>query len=213
MCMGFHTFSYSSALNGVHLLDSDSKLAITNFDHHHANYYTCETSWPGSTEKFVFLFQVEMASKFWVLFIRIFLLSYQPFRPSPILLYHNLVTWPLFRLSYILHPTSCFLNVAIFTELIWLLLECLQTIWGTVNNGMAICFAITKWTIRNLWRWYCHAYALQPYITHCFIAHLSQQKCPVGTDCVNFIIIRYVCILFILKLLHLVTTPVDWWIR
>ncbi|TPP57333.1 Inactive tyrosine-protein kinase 7 [Fasciola gigantica] len=51
-----------SALNGVQLLDSDSKLAISNFDHHHANYYTCETSWPGSTEKYVFLFQVEMAT-------------------------------------------------------------------------------------------------------------------------------------------------------
>ncbi|CAL8072158.1 unnamed protein product [Calicophoron daubneyi] len=51
-----------SSLPDLELVDQDSKLIISNFDVQHANFYICETSWPGAPDKYVFLFQVEMAT-------------------------------------------------------------------------------------------------------------------------------------------------------
>ncbi|KAG5451474.1 Inactive tyrosine-protein kinase 7, variant 3 [Clonorchis sinensis] len=51
-----------TSIRDTKLVDMDSKLVITNFDIHHVNYYTCEISSYNSPDKYVFLFQVEMAT-------------------------------------------------------------------------------------------------------------------------------------------------------
>ncbi|KAH8852726.1 Inactive tyrosine-protein kinase 7 [Schistosoma japonicum] len=51
-----------STLRDIQLVDQDSKLIINNFDVHHVSFYTCEISWPGSPDKYIFLFQVEIAA-------------------------------------------------------------------------------------------------------------------------------------------------------
>nr|CAH8831298.1 unnamed protein product [Trichobilharzia regenti] len=54
-----------STLRDIQFADQDSKLVINNFDVHHVNFYTCEISWPGSPDRYVFLFQVEIAALYY----------------------------------------------------------------------------------------------------------------------------------------------------
>lgn len=45
----------------VHLTDQDSTLTIERFKHVHANFYTCEIGFPGSSDRYFYVFQVYMA--------------------------------------------------------------------------------------------------------------------------------------------------------
>ncbi|VDL94933.1 unnamed protein product [Schistocephalus solidus] len=45
----------------VHLTDQDSTLTIERFKHVHANFYTCEIGFPGSADRYFYVFQVYMA--------------------------------------------------------------------------------------------------------------------------------------------------------
>ncbi|VDP61672.1 unnamed protein product [Schistosoma curassoni] len=53
-----------STLRDIQFADQDTKLVISNFDIHHVSFYTCEISWPNSPDRYVFLFQVELAGEF-----------------------------------------------------------------------------------------------------------------------------------------------------
>ncbi|CAH8482718.1 unnamed protein product [Heterobilharzia americana] len=54
-----------STLRDIQFADQDTKLVINNFDVHHVSFYTCEISWPGSPDKYVFLFQIEIAALYY----------------------------------------------------------------------------------------------------------------------------------------------------
>ncbi|CAH8460049.1 unnamed protein product [Schistosoma haematobium] len=54
-----------STLRDIQFADQDTKLVINNFDIHHVSFYTCEISWPNSPDRYVFLFQVELAALYY----------------------------------------------------------------------------------------------------------------------------------------------------